>query len=495
MAAPAPATGAHAAPARYGPEPRVVPEALERSAMAAAADALGGRRPTASPALVLAARELARRAAGGDPAPLRPGALRAALSDALSYDPAPAAFLTAGPAGEVVDDVARAIAPREASHVGAGAAMRGATAYLVVLASRREARLEPFPRNVAPGERASLRGELSRLERPRVFVTLPSGRVREAAVRGERPFEASLAFPDPGRYLVEVVGLGPTGPEVAALFAVSCGGVPLEAGPEPALPPEPEDPAAAEAQVVKAINGARLRQGGLAPLRASPALAEAARRHSAAMLARGQLAHLLPGSEDAVGRLRRARIPFRRVLENIALGPTSLAAHAAAEESPAHRDNILSPAAAWVGAGVARGRLPTGEPVVYLTEIFVQPVDDASDGPLSPEGRVREAIWRERERLRLPALLSDSALDEMAREAARAMLMRGEPSVEDLSRRALGLRRAASAADAFVAASPEDALRSRNLRNAAFRRVGVGVAVGDSRYGAGLLWIAVVYTD
>jgi hypothetical protein len=50
--------------------------------------------------------------------------------------------------------------------------------------------------------------------------------------------------------------------------------------------------------------------------------------------------------------------------------------------------------------------------------------------------------------------------------------------------------------DVFVASGPEEAARSANVRNARFRRVGVGVALGDSaRFGAGRLWIAVVYTD
>jgi hypothetical protein len=47
-----------------------------------------------------------------------------------------------------------------------------------------------------------------------------------------------------------------------------------------------------------------------------------------------------------------------------------------------------------------------------------------------------------------------------------------------------------------VASAPAEALRSRNLPDPRFRRVGVGVATGDSRrYGARRLWIAVVYTD
>jgi uncharacterized protein YkwD len=282
---------------------------------------------------------------------------------------------------------------------------------------------------------------------------------------------------------------------VAALLVVSCGGAPIAEADADAEPPEPGDLAGAEAQVRAAIDAARLRHG-LSPLAASAELAEVARAHSRRMLAAGELAHLLPGHGDAGERLRRARIPYRRAFENIARGDTALAAHAAAEESPAHRGNILSPLAERVGVGLARGRLPSGEPAVYLTEIFVQPVDDGSESRLTPEGRVKEALWRERERLGRPPLLSDPRLDALAREAARAMLAADDPAAQDLAARALALPRKVSAADAYVAASTGDAVRSRNLADPRFRRVGVGVATGDSaRYGAGLLWIAVLYTD
>jgi uncharacterized protein YkwD len=456
---------------------------------------MGSARPAVSASLALAARELARRAAAGEPRPLSQPWLRAALAAGLSFDPAPAAVLVAASPGGAPEALRRAAALDAPSHVGVGAAERDGTAWLVLLSARRLAALSPFPRDVAPGARAALRGELLGLSGPKVLVTLPSGRVREVPTSGRRTFAADLAFPAPGRYLVEVVGTGPGGPEMAALLAVSCGGAPLAAADVEAEAPEPRDLAGAESQVRAAIDATRLRHG-LPPLAASPQLAAEARSHSQRMLAAGALAHVLPDDGDVGERLRRARIPYRRALENVARGATALAAHAAAEESPAHRQSILSPLVDRVGVGVARGRLPNGEPVAYLTEIFVQPVDDGSEGPLSPEGRIKEALWRERARLGSPALLSDPRLDALARDAARAMLAAEDPAAQDLAARALALGRRVSAVDAFVAASAGDAARSRNLPDPRFRRVGVGTATGDSaRYGAGLLWIAVIYTD
>ncbi|HZY05335.1 MAG TPA: CAP domain-containing protein, partial [Anaeromyxobacteraceae bacterium] len=456
----------------------------------------GPVRPAPSPALVLAARALAAGAAAGEPDPLSRPRLRAALAAGLSFDPAPVAVLLASPPGEVAAALAsRARSVSGQTHLGVGVAERGGTAWAVLLASRRLASLDPFPREVAVGARVRLRGELRGLSSPRVAVTLPSGEVQEVAAEGKRPFSAEIRFESRGRYLVEVLGSGAGGPTVAALFAVACGGAPLAEPFQAAAPPDPADPAAAEARVLAAIDSVR-RRHGLPPLEPGPELAEVARRHSQRMLETGELAHVLPGDGDVGQRLRRAGVSFRRASENIALAATALAAHDAAAESPGHRANLLDRRARRVGCGVARGRLPGGEPVVYLTEVFVEPTRADPGSGLSPEGRVKEAIWRERARLARPALLQDARLDELAREEARAMLARDDPSPRGLGQRALALGRHLAAVDSFVTASPEGARRSSNLADPRHHRVGVGVVSGDSpRYGAGLLWIAVVYTD
>ncbi len=482
----------------YGREPDVSPTPLEQAAADSVRGALppGAVRPVLSPALVLAARAVAGRAAAGEPDPLSRRHLRSALAAGLSFDPAPVAMLlVATPRDAAVGLAARARSVAGQTHLGVGVATRGGSAWVALLGARRLASLEPFPREVPVGARLPLRGELRGLSSPRVFVTLPGGDVREVPARGRRPFTAEIRFESPGRYLVEVLGAGASGPAVAALFAVACGGASLEEPAEAAAPADPVDPAAAEAQVAEAVNATR-RRHGLPALEVRSGLAAVARRHSERMLEAGVLAHVLPGQGDVGERLRRARVSFRRAAENIAVGPTALAAHAAAEESPGHLANLLGPRFRQMGCGIARGRLPTGEPAVYLTEVLAQPLDDAPESRLSPEGRVKEVIWRERERLGRPPLLQDARLDELAREAVRSMLARDDPAPGDLGERALGLGRGLAAADAFVAPSPEGALRSPNVADPRYHRVGVAAMPGDSpRYGAGLLWIAVVYTD
>ncbi len=370
---------------RYGLEPAIELSAVELRAMALAGPLLhrpGDPAPARSAVLSLAARELAALAAAGDPSPLSRAHLRSALWSAAAADPAPLAYLISGPPARVAEALPPVITSRSfASHLGAGVVERGGTAWLVVLASPRRAPLRPFPRAVAVGEAAVLEGELvTGLAEPRLFVTAPDGTVLERPVTGARRFRAELRFDRPGRWLVEVVGRGLNGPEVLALLAVSAG---PELPPPPAarIEPEPDDPAAAEAGVLEAMNETR-RRHGLPPLEHSPALRSVARAHSAEMLRLGLLAHVLPGTGDLGERLRRARIPFRKALENLAKGQTALSAHEATEESPAHRDNLLSRGPTLAGVGIARARLPGGGPVVYLTEVIVEPPRDAAGNPV-----------------------------------------------------------------------------------------------------------------
>ncbi len=490
------ADAALAAPAaRYGLEPRATPSRLEARVLELARSRLRPP-PRTSPALVLAARELAGRAAAGEEDPIGRGRLRGALSRALAYDPAPAAVLVVSATEDAAAAVARALPRTSATDVGAGTVERDGRAFVVLLLSERKARLDPFPREAAPGARGVLSGALAPpLSRPRVFVTRPSGEVVDAGGGAARAFRIPLDFPAPGRHVVEVVGEGDAGPEVAAIVAVAVGGAALDPPRPAATAPEPEDRAEAEAGVLRVLNATR-RRHGLAPVSPSAELAAVARRHAEAMAAAGRVAHVVAGSGEAGGRLRRAGVPYRRAYENVARAGTALDAHQAAEESPAHLANVLRREASRAGIGIARARLPSGDRTVYLTEILVEPPDDGADSRLTPDARVREALWRERARLGLAPLTADPALDALARDAAVAMRKRDEPEADGLGDRALALRRNVAAVDVFVASAPAEAARSANVRDRRFARVGVGLASGHSaRFGKGRLWIAVVYTD
>jgi uncharacterized protein YkwD len=480
--------------ARYGTEPAVTLTRVEADALDAIRGHLGGAgaRLRLSGSLVSAARVLARRNAAAGTAVAELSQLRAALAQGLSYDPAPTQFAAEGDAANVRASLPALVAGAGgATHLGVGAVEAGGTVHVVVLAAVRRARLEPFPRDVPPGATLTLSGALAPgLHGARVVVTTPSGAVIEAETQGEgAAFQAPLRFPEQGPYLVEVVSQGADGPAIAALLAVRAGAGTLTAPAigEGGAAASASDP---EGQVLAALNALRARRG-LPALRRSPGLDQVARRHSEDMRRAGRIAHVLPGGAGPSERVAAARIAFREVRENVARGESALAAHAAAAESPAHLENILAPGISEVGLGVSQDSAGA-----YLTELFAAPVVQ-DDGPLTLDARVREALWRERARRKLPPLTADPFLDAIARQGAADLRDRdADPRARpDLAGDALRRRRLA-ADDVYVATSPEEAARSANLPDPRYRRVGVGVVQASSRrFGPGRLFIAVVYSD
>jgi len=351
-------------------ESAAVLDPLEAAALAGVLASLPQRTvPALSEPLVRAARSLAGRAARGDPRPISSSALRAALGEAGVLDPAPAAVLLAARPASLPEALATAARFRGATHLGIGVVERDGLAWAVLLASERRAELEPFPRRVRPGEQVVLRGRLVALSSPRVYVATPAGAARELPVREEGGrFEADVRFDQPGTWRVEVVGGdGPRGPTVAAVLEVESG-----TGRAAAAPPDEPDPADVEARICAELD--RIRAGqGLSPLGRSAPLDEQARRHAASMLAAGTVAHRVDGGGDVASRLGSAAVSYRSAGENVARGSGALDAHRAILVSPAHLANLLAPRASLLGLGIARGTLPGGQPVTYLTEILVEP--------------------------------------------------------------------------------------------------------------------------
>jgi hypothetical protein len=379
-------------PAPAGAAPgEVALSRLESAALARVRDALPQRTtPVLSGPLVEAARTIARAAARGEARPLASAALRSALGEAGVFDPAPAAVLLSSAPASLPDALAAAARIRGATHMGVGVEVRDGLAWAALLASERRAELDPFPRRVAPGTRAVLRGTLLRLDSPRVWVATPAGAAREIPVEVEgRRFQARVALDEPGWWRVEVGGDGPRGPTVAALLEVACGDVPA---PAPPGRPEadPPGPGAAAARIRAEVDALRVRQG-LPPLVPDPALDREARLHSEAMLAAGTLAHRIDGGPDLLSRIAAAGVAYRSARENVARGDGALDAHRATVESPAHLANLLAPGAMRMGLGIARGTLPGGQPVVYLTEILVEPRDGVPAGGGPAGGRRRRA--------------------------------------------------------------------------------------------------------
>ena len=486
----------------YGSAPVIVLTPLE-TALLEAARVGGSSRAAHAAELSVAAREIAAAIAAAEPAALERQALRLALVHACAFDPAVSVLSISGPPRRIARLLAQELRQSEFTHLGVGVARHGRFAHGVLVGAQREAEVSPFPRDLVAGGAATLRGTLRTLREPWIAVTDPVGEARKVPTGAAADFSALLSFERPGRYVVEVVGAGPRGPEVAAYLVVAAGGVPLNQPSRLAPEPEPADPLQAEARVAAAVNALRALHG-LRPLEPSAQLSEVARRHSQEMLERRMVAHVLPGSSAVGERLDRAGIAYQRARENLASDETSLAAQQSLEESPAHLANFLDGALTQLGVGTARAGAAGP---VYLTEILLSPAPPPQLLPGTPEdaeARVREALRREAARRGRRALIADPRLDEIAAHEARKMMRAGALRPIDLRGVELTLSREEATqlrsgsgrgprlvvADVFATRSPEEAARSPHVADIRLRYLGVGVASG-----AGQFWIAVLYAD
>lgn len=124
--------------------------------------------------------------------------------------------------------------------------------------------------------------------------------------------------------------------------------------------------------LLAAINGERASHR-LRPLRVHPRLELAAQRHADDMLKRGYYGHASPEGAMVLERTRLLGYPALTVGENIAKGQSSVSEVVAGwMGSPEHRRNILDPFFQETGFGIAIGRAPQGEVVLWVN-VFGEP--------------------------------------------------------------------------------------------------------------------------
>ncbi|RCH54065.1 hypothetical protein DJ568_14365 [Mucilaginibacter hurinus] len=109
-----------------------------------------------------------------------------------------------------------------------------------------------------------------------------------------------------------------------------------------------------EASMLTMVNRER-RKHGLTPLKADPAIAVAALKHSKDMFARGYFSHLTPEGKNPFERIRDEKVMFIAAGENLAIAPTLAKAHEGLMNSPGHRANILHAAFGRLGIGILDG--------------------------------------------------------------------------------------------------------------------------------------------
>ena len=459
-------------------------------------EAVGRTSPPIDPALSRAADELARRALWHgveDAASLL--RVTAALSRQRGWDPNPVVVALRASTDAIGDELKKQdLGAEPSTHVGVGLAVGPERSAVIILLARRRIELSAFPRaHPRPISGQRLCGVLaSGLETAELFVTRPQGAVERITMPPAGDARcASVDFTTPGRHAVEVLGTGPRGPEVAALFFVDIGAVRAEQ--EDPLP-EPKDLVAARAVLLVRLNALRL-QMGVHPVQADVQLEGVAQAWAQRLADEGFFSHVAPDGTTLKERLTSAGYKFSAAGENLGLSSGPLAAHFGIEHSPGHRNNLLEPGHRRLGLGLATR--PDGLQV--LVEVLAAPVEIAEEK--DPLGSVYASIAAERKRQKLPPLKSSPVLEGLAQTHAREALSQDLPKAElpgrpRLSERAFELvdELVSVSVDVLVAETPRLASDSKNLGNATNRLVGVGLVKGDSvRFGAGRYWIVVIY--
>ncbi|MBI3291609.1 MAG: hypothetical protein HYZ73_02210 [Elusimicrobia bacterium] len=264
--------------------------------------------------------------------------------------------------------------------------------WLTATVTRRMVTVDAIPKVVGVGERVRLNGQLlGPVMKPRVLVTPPEGEVAYVPLEvvADRGFNGLLDKLDRrGVYRVEILGEGPLGPTIAALFPLAVG-VSL-----PTMPPwsvaayEPtyRSPEEAEAAMIELINQDRA-QYRLPPLTASGELAVVAREHSQDMRAHEFFAHVSPTRGDLEARLSAAGLYPVNALENIAVNDSLLDAERKLMESPGHRQNLLSTQVNQAGVGIVFSS-STFTRVMYITQNFARFIERI------PESQARVELLR-----------------------------------------------------------------------------------------------------
>lgn len=465
---------------------------------------IGRHAPEIDPILSEAARKLADDAIdnGAHDAASDVLAISGFVSDAGGADPTPrVVVIRASPPGSALEThLKRTDFNQEpTTHAGVGVVIRGDRAAIVTLLAERKATLAPFPRAMPhPGSR-QLCGELvPPLEHADVYITRPNGQVDREGLTRDRgaSFCAMLSFSVEGRHSVEVIGHGPRGPEVAAIFFVDRGATRPDSARFKVV--EPSDAEGARAAVLARINALRQAQG-LSPLTLDDRLTSVAQAYSDQMSRDNFFAHVAPDGSDLRLRLTRSGYRYERAGENLGLAAGPLAAHFALEHSPGHRKNLLDDDFTRVGIGIAFERVGD-RPQVRLTEILARPAR-AEAGPATLKDAYL-ALSQKRANLHLPPLQRSEVLEQIALSHAKRALALDSPKsqlpgskVHERVFQALPEITSASV-DFMVGDDPTLVPESKSLADARNDRVGIGSVKGDSpTYGQGKYWVVVIYAS
>ncbi len=208
----------------------------------------------------------------------------------------------------------------------------------------------PLARTFEPGQHVELKGRIAeRFQSCQVYLTKPDGSV-DAKRLPERDFDVSFPLVAAGKYRLEVMGDGASGPVVLANLPLYVGAAEseLEGAPGAVV-----SPAEAEARLLTLLNDAR-RAAGLGKLQADAELRNVASRHSLDMAEHGFVGHVSPTTGRPDDRVRSAGVLVSQYGENVVTAATPEVAHEALMSSPGHRANMLQPRFTHVGIAATK---------------------------------------------------------------------------------------------------------------------------------------------
>jgi uncharacterized protein YkwD len=209
---------------------------------------------------------------------------------------------------------------------------------------------QPIPRVFEPGEQVSLKGQVApRFSFSHVYLTRPDGKVEEQRMTG-RTLEATFKLDAVGKYRLEVMGDGRSGPVVVS-------NVPLYVGiPEPAaagIAGTVVEPAQAEARMLVLLNEARA-SAKVSAVQPDAELRVMALAHSVDMVEQHFFGHVSPTTGGPEDRARASGFLVSLVGENVAAAATPEVAHEGLMSSPGHRANMLRAEFTHVGIGATK---------------------------------------------------------------------------------------------------------------------------------------------
>ena len=286
-----------------------------------------------------------------------------------------------------------------------------------VIYGRVTLQFEPISRFIDPGATMRLRGEVDgRYATAQVFLTKPDGTVEEHPMPA-RKLDFSAALATPGRYKLEIMGDGPTGPEIISNVPVFVG---IQEPRLTELGGKPVSAAETEARMLELLNQVRVKNR-LRPVQADPELRQVALGHSMDMADHAFFAHVSPTTGTTLDRVKRSGILLSDAGENIAQSTTPEAAHDQLMDSPGHRTVMLGPSYTHVGiAAVAH------DAGVIVTLLFGRR-PDPTKLPRDP-AQVEAAILSLRAAKGLSAPTVDTLYRYAAQRGVQAFLKASKPT-------------------------------------------------------------------